>query len=55
MDFNDPPMNIAKIAEGFGVTAERVDTTAGFDAALDKALAKTDGPTLIEVMVKKAG
>jgi benzoylformate decarboxylase len=53
MDFNDPPMNIAKIAEGFGLTAERVDTTAGFDAALDKALAKTDGPTLIEVMVKK--
>jgi len=55
MDFNDPPMNIAKIAEGFGLTAERVDTTAGFDAALDRALAKTDGPTLIEVMVKKAG
>ena len=25
MDFNDPPMNITKIAEGFGVTAERVD------------------------------
>lgn len=55
MDFNDPPMNIAKIAEGFGVTAERVDTTAGFDAAFDKALARTDGPSLIEVMVKKAG
>jgi benzoylformate decarboxylase len=55
MDFNDPPMNIAKIAEGFGLVSERVDTTAGFDAALDKALAKTDGPTLIEVMVKKAG
>ena len=53
MDFNDPPMNISKIAEGFGLTAVRVDTTAGFDAALDKALAKTDGPSLIEVMVKK--
>ena len=52
MDFNDPPMNITKIAEGFGVTAERIDTAAGFDAALDKALAKTDGPSLIEVMVK---
>ncbi len=54
MDFNDPPMNITAIAQGFGVAAERVDTTAGFDAALDKALARTDGPTLIEVMVKKA-
>jgi len=54
MDFNDPPMNIAKIAEGFGLASARVDTAASFEAALDKALAKTDGPTLIEVMVKKA-
>lgn len=53
MDFNDPPMDIAGIARGFGVTAERVDTAAGFEAALDKALAKQDGPMLIEVMVKK--
>lgn len=54
MDFNDPPMNITAIAQGFGVTAERAGTAAEFDAALDRALAKTDGPTLIEVMVKKA-
>ena len=53
MDFNDPPMNIAKIAEGFGLPAERVDTAEGFDAALERALARTDGPTLIEAMVKK--
>jgi benzoylformate decarboxylase len=52
MDFNDPPMDIAAIARGFGVAAERVDTAAGFEDALDKALARTDGPTLIEVMVK---
>jgi benzoylformate decarboxylase len=52
MDFNDPPMDIAAIARGFGVAAERVDTAAGFDGALDKALAKTDGPSLIEVMIK---
>jgi benzoylformate decarboxylase len=50
---NDPPMNITKIAEGFGVTAERVTTADGFDAALKWALAKTDGPSLLEVMVKK--
>lgn len=53
MDFNDPPMNIAKIAEGFGLAAERVDTADAFDAALDRALARTDGPTLIEAMVKR--
>ena len=52
MDFNDPPMDIAAIARGFGLAAERVDTASGFDAALDKALARTNGPTLIEVMVK---
>ena len=51
MDFNDPPMDIAAIARGFGLAAERVSTVAGFDAALDKALARTDGPTLIEAMV----
>jgi benzoylformate decarboxylase len=55
MDFNDPPMDITKIAQGFGVTAERVDTADGFDAAMKQALAKTDGPTLLEVMVKKVG
>jgi benzoylformate decarboxylase len=54
MDFNDPPMNIARIGEGFGLVSRRVDTVAGFEAALDAALAKTDGPSLIEVMVKKA-
>ncbi|HEY2873116.1 MAG TPA: thiamine pyrophosphate-dependent enzyme [Reyranella sp.] len=53
MDFNDPPMDITKIAEGFGVSAERVDTADAFDAAMKRALAKTDGPTLLEVMVKK--
>jgi benzoylformate decarboxylase len=54
MDFNDPPMNIAKIAEGFGLASERVHTVAAFDAAFDEALARTDAPTLIEVMVAKA-
>jgi benzoylformate decarboxylase len=52
MDFKDPKMDITSIARGFGVTAERVDTVAGFDAALDKALARTDAPTLLEVMIK---
>jgi benzoylformate decarboxylase len=55
MDFNDPPMDVTRIAEGFGVAAERVDTADGFDAAMKRALARTDGPTLLEVMVKKVG
>jgi benzoylformate decarboxylase len=55
MDFQNPPMNVTRIAEGFGVTAERVDSAEGFDAAMKRALARTDGPTLLEVMVKKVG
>jgi thiamine pyrophosphate-dependent acetolactate synthase large subunit-like protein len=46
-------MNIAGIAEGFGLASGRVDTAAGFDAALDKTPAEAEGPTLIEVRVKK--
>ena len=52
MDFDDPPMDIAAIARGFGVAAERVDTAAGFENALDQALARTGSPSLIEVMIK---
>ncbi|MGH8428830.1 MAG: thiamine pyrophosphate-dependent enzyme, partial [Solimonas sp.] len=52
MDFKDPPIDATALAKGFGVSAERVDTAKGFDAALARSLAKTDGPTLIEVMVK---
>ena len=52
MDFKDPPIDTTALAKGFGVPAERVDTVAGFDAALAKSLATKDGPTLIEVMVK---
>jgi benzoylformate decarboxylase len=52
MDFKDPPIDTCALAKGFGVAAERVDSAAGFEAALKKSLAKTDGPSLIEVMVK---
>ncbi|HZQ00250.1 MAG TPA: thiamine pyrophosphate-dependent enzyme [Reyranella sp.] len=52
MDFKDPPIDACKLAQGFGVSAERVDTASGFEAALKKALATTSGPTLIEVMVR---
>ena len=52
MDFKDPPIDATVLAKGFGVAAERVDTAAGFDAALVESLAKTDGPSLVEVMIK---
>ncbi len=52
MDFKDPPIDACKLAQGFGVTAERVDSVAGFEAALKKSLANTSGPTLLEVMVR---
>jgi benzoylformate decarboxylase len=51
MDFKDPPIDASSLAKGFGVPAERVDTAAGFEAALAKSL-KANGPTLIEAMVK---
>ena len=52
MDFKDPPIDATVLAKGFGVAAERVDTVAGFDAALARSFAKTDGPSLVEVMVR---
>jgi benzoylformate decarboxylase len=52
MDFKDPPIDACAIARGFGLTAERVDTAQGFEAALAKSLARKDGPMLIEVMVR---
>ncbi|MBM3643505.1 MAG: thiamine pyrophosphate-binding protein [Alphaproteobacteria bacterium] len=52
MDFKDPSIDASQIARGFGLPAERVDSAEGFDAALTRALARTDGPSLIEVMVR---
>ena len=51
MDFKDRRWTSPGIAQGFGVTAERVDTAAGFDAALEKALT-TPAPVLLEVIVE---
>jgi len=51
MDFKDPPIDACALAKGFGVPAERVETAEAFEASLAKSL-KSNGPTLIEVMVK---
>lgn len=51
MDFESPSINAAKLAEGYGMESVRVATGAAFEEAFAKAIAKTDGPTLIEAMV----
>jgi benzoylformate decarboxylase len=51
MDFHNPSINASKLAEGYGMDSIRVTTGAAFEEAFTKALAKTDGPTLIEAMV----
>ena len=53
MDFKDPPIDACALAKGFGVPAERVATAEAFEASLAKSL-KSNGPTLIEVMVAQA-
>jgi benzoylformate decarboxylase len=53
MDFKDPPIDACALAKGFGVAAERVETAEAFEASLAKSL-KSNGPTLIEVMVAQA-
>ncbi|MCB9931450.1 MAG: thiamine pyrophosphate-binding protein [Alphaproteobacteria bacterium] len=51
MNFSNPSIDAAKIAEGYGMESVRVSDGAAFEAAFAKAIAKTDGPTLIEAMV----
>jgi benzoylformate decarboxylase len=51
MNFSNPSINAAKIAEAYGMDSVRVSTGDAFEAAFVAALAKTDGPTLIEAMV----
>ena len=51
MDFHNPSINASKLAEGYGMDSVRVSTGEAFEEAFTAALAKTDGPTLIEAMV----
>ena len=50
MDFKDPEVNFAALAQSMGVTAERVTDSTKLGAALDNALANKSGPNLIEVI-----
>ncbi|QQS11031.1 MAG: thiamine pyrophosphate-binding protein [Rhodospirillales bacterium] len=54
MDFRDPAIDFTALAGALGVSAVRATNAKEFDAAFDAAMARTDGPTLIEAMVGKA-
>lgn len=46
---DDPAIDWLALSQGYGVPAERVDTTDGLADALARALAHTGGPCLIEM------
>jgi benzoylformate decarboxylase len=50
VDLDAPAMDHVKVAQGFGLTAHRVETVADFGGALREALGRNT-PTLIEVAV----
>jgi benzoylformate decarboxylase len=50
MDFVDPPIQFAALAQALGVPGHRVETPAAFELAYAEALA-ADQPVLLEVMV----
>lgn len=50
MDFKDPAINFADLAQSMGVTSQRVSDPADLNAALETAFANKKGPNLIEVI-----
>jgi benzoylformate decarboxylase len=50
MDFVDPPIEFAALAQALGVPGQRIETPAAFKAAYAEALAAR-GPVLLEVVV----
>ncbi|HUE26457.1 MAG TPA: acetolactate synthase large subunit [Solirubrobacteraceae bacterium] len=50
LDLSRPDIDLATVARGFGVDAQRVDTAEGLIAALERAFAEP-GPHLIEALV----
>ena len=51
MDFNDPPIDFAAIARGYGVEAHTVDSADRFDEAFRTAL-ESSGPVLLDVAIR---
>src|SRR3546814_6262760 len=49
MDFNDPPIDATRLAEGFGLKAHRVETGEQFEARFGEAMAGSE-PVLSEAI-----
>lgn len=48
---DDPPIDWLALSRGYGVPAQRASDTRALVQALDDALARTDGPTLVEMQL----
>ena len=51
MDFSDPTIDVAGLAQALGVKAHRIEDGAAFEARLEQALT-TPAPVLLEVIVE---
>ena len=51
MDFDDPPLDFVRLAEGMGVASQRVTQPGDIEAAVQAALA-ADAPYLLEVVTE---
>lgn len=51
MDLNDPVLRFDKMAESMGVPSVRVEQPADLPGALREAVSRTDGPTLVDVVL----
>jgi acetolactate synthase-1/2/3 large subunit len=50
MDLTEPGLDYARIAGGFGVSAERVEDPAALGPALRRAI-ESGGPALVDVVI----
>ena len=51
MDFKTPPIDMAGLAQSFGMPGEQISQSGRFAASLTEALERP-GPALLEVMVE---
>jgi thiamine pyrophosphate-dependent acetolactate synthase large subunit-like protein len=51
MDFDDPPLDFVRMAQGMGVASQRVSQPGDIEAAVKAALA-ADAPYLLEVVTE---
>jgi acetolactate synthase-1/2/3 large subunit len=55
--FSETPLtdrpNLVKLADAYGCLGLRADTPEELDQAIDKALANSDGPTIVDVRVRR--